>query len=198
MKTFKEHTNNIIMCLFELIVGILLLVDPLGFTDGIFTVIGAVLIILGLVQVLKYFRTNPQEASQGQILVIGLIFILVGVFCILKKEWLTDTFSVLTIIYGIIILFTGILKVQLTFDMLRLKNNKWFLAALNAIISIACACVVLNNPFDSTDVLWKFVAVALIVESVFDIITILASRIEKKAEPVKQEEKANSKENKED
>jgi len=176
MKKLKEKGNGIILCLFELVVGVLLLIDPVGFTSGIIMVAGAVLMVLGLARVIQYFRESSSEAAVGQTLVKGLIALLAGAFCAFKTEWFLVTFPVLTIIYGVVILVTGIGKVQLAVDMLRQKNKKWFWAAINAMIAIVCAVVILRSPFASTAVLWVFTGISLVVEVVFDVITMVVSR----------------------
>lgn len=81
-----------------------------------------------------------------------------------------------TIIYGILILVTGISKIQLTVDIFRRKNKKWFWAAINAIVTIVCAVVILRSPFTSTAVLWMFIGVSLLVEGVLDIITLIMGK----------------------
>lgn len=176
MKTLKAHFSGIVLCLFELIVGILLLIEPVSFTSSIIMIAGIALIILGIVEIVKYFRADAKEASLGQTLVKGLIAILAGGFCAFKTEWFIATFPVLTIIYGVVILVTGIGKIQLAVDMARQKNKKWFLAAINAVVSIICAIVILRSPFTSTVVLWVFTGASLIAEGVLDVITLIAGR----------------------
>ncbi|MDO5345063.1 MAG: DUF308 domain-containing protein [Lachnospiraceae bacterium] len=171
MKTVKEKANGIVLCLFELIVGVLLLINPVGFTAGIIKVTGIVLMILGLIEIVKYFKMSAEEASLGQSLVKGLVSVLAGGFCTFRTGWFLITFPVLTILYGVIILLAGLGKVQLTVDLLRRKNKNWVWAAINAAISIVCASVILNNPFTSATVLWVFTGASLIVEGVFDMIT---------------------------
>lgn len=176
MKKMKERANNIILCLFELIVGILLLINPIGLTSWIIVIAGIVLMIIGLVQVIKYFKSSATEAALGQTLVKGLLSVLAGGFCVFKTQWFIVTFPVLTIMYGVVILVTGIGKVQLTVDMLRMKNKKWFWAAISAVVSIVCAIVILNSPFTSTTVLWTFTGISLLVEAVLDIVTLIVGK----------------------
>lgn len=174
MKTLKENLNGIALCLFELIVGVLLLINPIGFTSGIVIFAGVVMMLFGLIEIVKYFRTNAREAAYGQSLFKGLVAVLAGGFCTFCTEWFIVTFPVLTIIYGVVTLLIGIGKIQLTVDMLRQKNKKWFWVAINAVLSIVCAIVILKSPFSSTAVLWIFTGVSLIAEGIFDIITLIA------------------------
>ncbi len=176
MKTLKKNQNVIIMCAIELVVGILLLIDPVKFTTGIFIVVGIALMAAGLINVIRYFRSSPEEAVVGQHMTFGLISFLVGAFCTFNPGWFILTFPVITILYGIAVLLVGLGKVQMAIDMLRFKNNKWWLGAISAVISIICAIIIINNPFTSTVALWLFTGISLIVEAVFDLITLIMNR----------------------
>ena len=169
MSTLKRSMNGIIMSLVELIIGILLLINPVGFTSGIIIVFGIILMLCGLVSIVKYFRAEPEDAAVKQLLAKGLAELLVGAFCAFRSHWFVVTFPVLTLIYGVVILFTGLTKVQWTVDMLRLKRKRWFLGMLSAAVSIVCGVVIITSPFSSTAVLWMFTGISLIVEAVFDI-----------------------------
>lgn len=169
----SEAINNVIMALCELGVGILLLVDPIGFTVWIFIVLGIVLLVMGLMEIVSYFRTEPVSAFLRQNLAIGLAEAAAGLFCIFQYDWFIVTFPLLTILYGVIILMTGFVKIQWTVDMLRMKQKKWYFAAISAVLSIIFAWVILGNPFASTAALWTFVAVSLIVEAVVDVVALI-------------------------
>ena len=173
MKKLKNLLSGLIFCLLELIVGILLLINPVGFTSWIIQIAGIVLVITGIVDVVKYFTTSTKEASLGQTLAKGLLSVLAGGFCALKTEWFIVTFPVLTVLYGVITLMGGIGKIQMMFDMIRQKNKKWFWAAISAVVSIVCAIVILSSPFTSTAVLWVFTGISLLVEAVLDFFALL-------------------------
>ena len=173
MKFLKNHFAGIGMFLLEILVGVLLLINPVGFTSGIIIGAGLVLILLGIVCVIKYFRAEPEEAAKSQNLMKGLIALLAGIFCALRSEWFVVTFPVITLIYGVVILITGLGKVQCAVDILRKKKPKWFLGALSALVSIACGLVIITAPFSTTAVLWMFTGIGLIVDACFDILALI-------------------------
>ena len=175
MKVLRENFNGIVICLFELVIGILLLIDPIGFTSGIIITAGILLILAGLINCIKYFRAEVREASKGQFLTKGLIAVLAGVFCIFNTDWFIVTFSALTVIYGVVVLLASVEKIQLCIDLLRQKRKKWYLAAISAIISLVCAAIILKNPFSSTTIIWIVAGVSLILEAVFDVYTLMAN-----------------------
>lgn len=178
----KRSLSGVAMSLVELIVGILLLVNPIGFTSGIIIAFGIVLIIMGISKTIKYFRTEPEEAAVSQTLVKGLLILLAGAFCAFHSQWFIATFPVLTLVYGVVILITGITKIQWTIDIIRMKRSKWFWAAISAVISIVCGVVIITSPFSTTAVLWMFIGISLIVEAIFDMIGSIFGNRQKKAD----------------
>ena len=178
----KRNLSSMAMSFVELIIGILLLVNPIGFTSGIIIAFGIVLMIMGISTTIKYFRTEPEEAAVSQILVKGLLMLLAGAFCAFNSHWFIATFPVLTLVYGVVILITGITKVQWTIDIIRMKRSKWFWAAISAAISIVCGVVIITSPFSTTAVLWMFIGISLIVEAVFDMIGSIFGNREKTAD----------------
>ena len=170
MTPIKRSLSGLGMSLVELIIGILLLINPVGFTSGIIVTLGIVLMIVGISTILRYFWTDAVEASVRQLLAKGLILLLSGAFCTFCSRWFLVTFPILTWIYGVVILITGITKLQWTVDMIRMKRSRWFFVAISAAASILCGTVILKNPFVSTAAVWMFIGISLIVEAAFDMI----------------------------
>lgn len=189
MKLLRENISVLMMCLVELVIGILLLINPVGFTSGIIIAVGISLICIGLAYVWKYVRMEALEAAKSANLSMGLFALVAGVFCVLKSGWFIATFPVLTMIYGAGIFISGLAKIQWMVDILRLKKQKWYLAAISAVCSIVCGIVIVRNPFASTEILWIFTGVILILEAVFDVVTLVFENIERKMpEAVSEEE----------
>ncbi len=176
MKVLKEYIVGIVFGLFEMIAGVLLLISPVRFTATIIMIAGVALLIMGLVKVVNYFRAAPGEGSLGRSLAMGLLYFLAGGFCLLKTEWFLATFPALSVLYGVAVLVAGISKIQVMVDMIRVKNGKWFWAAIDAALSILCAIILLRNPFSTTVALWIFAGISLIVEGILDIITLFVGR----------------------
>ena len=176
MSKINRNTGNLLTCIFEILVGILLLIDPVGFTSGIIIVFGIVLAVIGVVSLFKYFRMDAETAAQENGLVKGLIFAIFGLFCAFKSEWFIITFPLLTVLYGILTLISGVSKVQWAVDMLRAKQKYWFVEVIGAILTIVCAVLILSNPFTSTAFLWTFIGVTMIVEAVVDVVAFVLGR----------------------
>lgn len=169
MKTSKAASILLSVC--ELIVGILLLIDPIGFTGGILVFLGIALSVAGIVNIVQYFRDPPAQAMLKKTLTRGCLELVVGVFFVVKNTYIASL-SLLTTLYGVGTLIIGITKVQWTVDQLRLKADRWVWTALSAALTIVCAVIILCNP----QVVWTFIAVILIVEAVMDLVAAIMTR----------------------
>ncbi len=174
----KSHRSlaSLLLCIAEIVVGILLLIDPIGFTSGILILLGIGMAIAGAFSLIKYFRTSPEEAALEDSLAKGLILVVLGCFCMFRSQWFIVTFPVLTALYGVMTLVNGIGKIQWAVDMLRQKQKYWFVAVIGAVLTILFAILILSDPFGTTAVLWTFIAISLIIEAVVDIVAFILGR----------------------
>lgn len=187
MKAIKQFIGGFLLCLAEVLVGVLLLIDPISFTDAIITFCGLAMVLWGLICIMQYFRAEPEKAAAGRGLMKGLVLLTAGIFAAVNAQWLVALFPLMTVIYGLVILLSAFGKIQWAVDMLRTKTGKWLFAAISAAVSLVCAAVILCAPFTSTAFLWAFTGVSLICEACLDVVTFLASgwkRREKKAKEV--------------
>lgn len=165
MEKFKNSLGKLIVCVCEIAVGIVLLVDPTGFTKTVVTAAGILLCVLGAIGLINYFREDPAEAALSQQMTKGLLMLLLGAFCIYKSEWIIKTFLPIIVIYGVVVLVVGVMKLQWTVDMIRLKSGNWAPTAIAAALSIVLGLIIVLNP---SETMWTFLAIALIVTGVAD------------------------------
>ena len=168
MRAIQKNGGSILMCVLEILVGVLLLMDPTGFTSFIIIAAGAALILYGVISIVRYFRADAAEGALRQNLFKGLLLLLGGLFCVLRSKWFVDTFPLLTILYGIGLLISGVGKIQWMADMIRFGRKRWYLPAISAVLSLIFATIILCSP----TALWSFLGIVLIVEAVFDIVAI--------------------------
>ena len=79
IRTFlKGRMGSLLLCVLQILVGVLLLINPMGFTSGIIIGAGWVMAALGMVSVVRYFMMNPEEAANSQLLFRGLALGMAG------------------------------------------------------------------------------------------------------------------------
>ena len=183
MKAIKDNLGLIIICAIELLIGIVFFTDPIQFTATVLMGVGIVLLVAGVFCVGRYFTTPPAMAALEQELAKGLISLLVGSVLLFRNGWVIGLFPLLTQIYGIVILLTGMLKIQRGVDLLRLKQRFWILPTISALLAVLLSVIILMDPFGSTIVLWRAAAVTLIVEAVLDGMMLILTVRERGTDP---------------
>ena len=175
MKAFiQKYLVHSLIIISELCIGILLLIDPVGFTRGILMVLGALVALLGLWSIVRYFTAKPETAAREQTLARGLGMLLLGAFCLLDAQWFVDTFPALTMVYGLLMLLAALYKVQRAADALRLKMGHLLFRWLSAAVTLCFGFVILANPFASSAALWIFTGISLILLAGLDAAVFIA------------------------
>ena len=184
MKAIKQLLWAAALCLIEILLGILLLLNPEDFIGTIMIAVGCVLIGLGIIRVITYFRTKAEIAKCGAGLFLGLCLITAGILT--ARRWQNATILLPRIppACGLLILMNGFSKIQWTFDLLRIRKGIWQLTALSAACSILICSIILDAPFDTEPVLWKFTGGSLIFDTALNALTFLfCSHTPGKSEP---------------
>ncbi len=171
-----NSTGSLLTCIVEIVLGILLLINPIGFTSTIIIVFGIILVIVGVMSLIRYFKADAHVAALENNLANGLMAVLLGLFCVFRSDWFVSTFPVLTALYGVLALVSGISKIQWSCDMFRMKQKYWFIGLISAILTIVFAIIIISNPFSSTSFLWTFIGISMIVEAVIDLLSFIFGR----------------------
>ena len=191
---FRRYLRDIITALFLIVVGILLLINPVAFAMGLVKLAGVFLVVLGALRIVRYFRTDPETAARGQDFFIGLIAILGGLFCIFFTGWFLTAFTTLAVIYGLLQLLLGFSKVQRTVDFLRMELSLWYLPACSALIYLVFGFIIVLNPEMTLINVWVFTGVTMIVEGIITAVCLfLLERERREAKMAKRKEKSSAK-----
>lgn len=173
MTFIKNNLLNLILCLGELVVGILLLIDPAGFTQAIIMALGVVVAALGVLNVVRYFRADPLTAATDRRLAYGLGQLALGVFFLIQSGWTTEQLMNLTRLYGVAVLVLALIRVQQFVDAYRLKlPHGGLISGITALFTLAYAGMVLFMP----TITLKFIGIMLLIEAVMDILILLFER----------------------
>ncbi len=173
VKFVRQYAGTLLTILFLLIVGILLLVNPEFFSLIIIRVCGALLMLLGIIDIVRYFRTEAEDAAKGQSFFTGSVLLTVGLTCLLGAQRFPDFFPILAVLYGLLQILLGYRKLQRTVDALRLKKDLWYMSAAAALISMVFGTIIVFNPTMSFMNIWYFTAVAMIIEALIDLAVLI-------------------------
>lgn len=144
-KKLKLSTNNILTCIVYAVIGALLLILKGGSLGILMTVVGALLLVLGLVDVFK-----------NKDLMKGLIEGLVGV-AIIVCGWLIA--DLVLLILGIFLIVKGLMEI--------FKGRKsGFMALLSPIMTVVIGILLVVSKWALLDVMCMIAGVIFIINAV--------------------------------
>lgn len=174
MKKFlTSKIGNILLCIAEIIVGVLLLVNPDAVTSAFVIGAGAVMILTGIVFCTLYFVGEAEKMVIKQLLFKGLLLIILGVLCVTQYGVLLAALPFVTWVYAIAMLILAAYKVQCTVDILRLSGIRWYFPAISAALAVVLALFILLNPNTAMNIVWGVMGVSIILEAGLEIATII-------------------------
>lgn len=174
MKKLLKNANSGIICLIEIIVGILLLVNPTAFISYILIIAGAFIAISGIISGIKYFLSSADEGEESQGLSKALVSVTIGAFLMIRNNIASEAIGIISLVFGAAILYTGYTKLQKAVDKIR-RKQLFIVALISAAVTILCAVLVLTGVVEN--IIWIFIGVALIVEAAIDLADIITGAI---------------------
>ena len=143
--------------------GLVMLIWPQWSLKIIFTWGGIGLIIMGVVKEVIYFTKKDKEERRVTDLLVGLLLIIIGIFAIVKAEFLSLHFPIVAAIlvaYGAIVMIVRAVKLK------DGDKNKFVLSLVLGIVTLVLAVVIFSEPVIFADLITQFAGVAMIIEGI--------------------------------
>ena len=177
MKKFFKNSNSSVICIIEIVLGILLLLYPGAVISYFMIIAGAILAISGVISLIKYFAAKPEEAAKGS-LTGALVSLSIGTFLIICNGYVKGLLDTITFIIGAVILYTGYQKLESAVE--KIRKKKFFVVTLvSALITIVVAILVVFNVINK-DFILQFIGIVLIVEAVIDLADVIVGAVKGK------------------
>ena len=159
--------KNIFSSILLVIFAVFLIVQPVNMTKTLIIIIGAVLVVDGIIDIVNYLAADREYRMFSLGIFEGIIELLAGALFLLNYEALIVVFP---IILGIVIITKNMFKMQLALNLKQLGYNNWMYALLISLIVILLGIVVILNPFDSLKILVMTSGIIILVSEIINII----------------------------
>lgn len=167
IKDMKKQLT--LTAIFSILLGLVLAIWPDATKMAVSYLIGAVLVVFGVIQVVRYFVYEVRLDLFRYDFVSGLILLGAGVFLLMRPEIIV---GFLPVLLGIAIVIDGAVKIQQSMDLLRAGYRRWWLVLLLAALALAAGVVLLINPFKAASTLVLLIGIVLIYDGITDLWTI--------------------------
>ncbi|MGN0345765.1 MAG: HdeD family acid-resistance protein [Lachnospiraceae bacterium] len=169
MKKIKEvKGNSLVFPILSLLYGLVLTIWPEIQADILCYVIAGAIILCGFVFLIQYIRKDVVKDFYKNELVFGLFAIILGIVALIRVDAVQN---IIPTVIGIVVLFSGVVKVQNAFDLLRLKQSNWLAVFIISIINIAFALFLIFKPQSSIALVFRLLGIGLVFSGITDLIT---------------------------
>lgn len=163
--------SSIIMSLVLLILGLLLIFQSEATIVTISYIIGAILIALGALAIIKFIKKVKGVEEINFDIVYGIVTIIFGILIIKNPHAIA---SVIPIVIGIGIIINSATKLQYSFELKSHKSTLWKSTMIISIISTICGIILLFNPFKGAVIITRVIGIFIVIYSVLDIFSTLS------------------------
>ena len=159
-EVFPKIMNTLTLGIIELVVGIFLLISPPGLAVGILVAVGIVLLVNGVFRCIAYFREPVSEAQKSHKLMSGLLVVTCGLFFLFNSSFVVGIFPALAALYGILVMMSVFLKVEMLVSLVREKSYTWYIMTCSLFFSFLAMMILFGSPvpFVGTGILLIVVA----------------------------------------
>ena len=164
----RVRVNVLLTAILTVIIGIILIVSPGTAVRTVFTLLGWILIISGVMSLLTAILSGNQPVAQGD-LVLGLIQLVAGIVVLMKPGFLM---SLCGIVIGFVMVIHGVHGIQGAREG-RALGYEYKIPLAVGIVTLVLGVIVMINPFATTLTLLRWAGIFLVIDGVSDALVVL-------------------------
>ncbi len=162
--------NLILAALAYVVLGVVLLAWPDTTGNVLCTLLGILLLGYGIFQIIGFFTRGDEGWGSGAVyLLAGLCAVALGVFALSSPE---KVLAILPVALGAVVVVDSCISLKRAFQLKELGMERWWIAALLAVVTLLFGLVVMFNPFQSALLVIRIVGGVLIYQGISDLVTI--------------------------
>ncbi len=129
----KSVWSNVLMSIIFAFIGIFMIAKTDSATRIISIILGIVFIIIGIIKIVDYYMAKGNSNFYNYDLVYGIIAVVIGIIAISCSHLVE---SMLRIIIGVWIIYSGILRLSLSLKLHNAKVNIWSISLVVSIVML--------------------------------------------------------------
>ena len=155
------------------ILGVLLIFQSELTIVSISYVIGAILVAIGALAIIRYIKGLNDNTKTELDIVYGIVCAVLGVIVIGNPQGIA---SIIPFVIGLIIIISSATKLQYSLELKKNGNDLWKSTMILSIITIVCGIMLIFNPFKGAVFITKVVGILILIYSILDIISTVTIR----------------------
>ena len=155
------------------ILGILLIFYSAQTIITISYVIGAILIAIGVIAILKFINDYNAKIKNELDIVYGIVSVILGIIVISNPEGIA---SIIPFVVAVFIIISSATKLQYSLELKKDDNELWKSTMIISIITMLCGILLIFNPFKGAVMFIRVVGILILVYALLDLASTIAIR----------------------
>ena len=165
LKKFKRSVYFVLII--YLIMGLIMLLNPVFVRDAVNYSIGIMAVIYGIIYTISVYQKRETELYSKFNLLGGILCLSFGLFLILNPDVLI---SLIPFCAGVIIFMDAVTFIINSFNLKRLGVQKWYISLIISIIFLAFSVFIMVNAKNITDLLIRIIGAFFISDAIIDLL----------------------------
>ena len=153
-----------------ILIGLILMIFPETTAKTLAYAIGVSAIVVGAFTVISYLFRDVSRNYYRNDFVSGMTAVIVGILILMRTEFVI---SIIPFVLGVLILFSGIVKLQNLIDVRRMHYGNGLAFFILALINIVLGIVLIVDPFGAVTVLFRLLGAGLVFSGITDAVSAL-------------------------
>ena len=150
------------------ILGVLLFFKSELTIISISYVIGAILVGIGVVGMLKFIVNVNKNVKNELDIIYGTVAVILGIIVITNPKAIASN---IPFVLGVLILISSATKLGYGFELRKQNNELWIGTVLLSLVTMLCGVLLIFNPFAGATFITKVVGILLFIYAILDIVS---------------------------
>lgn len=170
----KIYKMSLITSTILFLFGLFLILNAEGFIKSVSTIIGIVLLLIGVFPVIDYFRYRKQGVFASISLVSGIFSIVCGLMLLFNDNMLL---LLIPIVIGVWMIINGINKIQIAFQIRDNNEKSWVITFIFSILIIVLGAYFIINPISGAKIVTQTLGIIICIYSLIDVIDCILIKV---------------------
>ena len=159
----KTGVTSLVTSIIFAILGIILIANPEGTIKFIAIILGVIFGLVGLYKIVNYIENKGKYDFYNNDIAYGVIAIVLGIVTICYS---TQIGAIFRIIIGLWIVYSAILRINLSIKLKTIDSNVWIYSLIIALIMAFCGIFIIYN----SGAVIVTLGIVVVIYSVLDVI----------------------------
>ena len=162
--------QSVLIAIVFILLGTVLVINPLGTTRTICYSIGSIILGAGIVFIIIYLVSDYKDNIKKNKLVIGIVLTIIGILFFVLYRLVV---SVIPTVIGVLIFINGLTKLQTALDARRINKDKSLWMIIMAVVVILVGAFAIINPFGVSGLVLRVLGIILMISGITDLVSFI-------------------------